>query len=383
MTLNGVICFMTSIVKRIIPASFIFLLFGGWSTFSLYNKGYIKNGFEFGWIGFTDLKIDSYNAVIILLLLFAQVYYVIRAFDILSKAKIKSSIIFEMAIVLKVLHGLFYDAGFVFNLLQLLAFIGFGSAIQTIKKSRVISGRYIFSVMVILLFFTDLAVLSINTGGRGHFFIPLLILLVSFRFKNGKFKALLIVLISLLLVKATFLKFDLQGDDWRAGLSFILGRVNQMDSVYWVLQHPNSWHLPEYGLPLRMFESMDYFNLIKEIDIEEWLYSQKFSGDGGFAVHPFAEFIWTTKSLLLSGVFMVLLFEYTLFTIRLLLQYFKLITFIGWYLLAFILLKPESLVVIGMYLFKYIPLLMVLNLFYEFTKTNIRQTSTGKQVQWL
>ena len=369
---------MTSIVKRIIPASIIFLLFGGWSTLSLYNKGFIKNGFELGWIGFTDLKIDRFNAVVITLLLFVQIYYVFRAYDILSKAEIKSSFVLEIIIVLKVLYGLFYDAGFVFNLLQLLAFIGFGSAIQTIKKSRVISRRYIFSVMLILLYFTDLAVLSMNTGGRGHLFIPLVIFLASFRFKRRKFQVLLMVLLSLLLIQATFLKFDLQGDEWTVGLFFLLGRVKQMDSVYWVLQHPNSWRLSEYGLPFRMFEAMDYLNVINEIDIEKWLYSRKFSGDGGFAVHPFAEFIWTTKSLLLSCIFTVLLFEYTLFAIRLLKQHFKLIVFIGWYLLALVLLKPESLVIVGMYLFKYVPLLMVFNLFYEFTKTNIRQTYTDK-----
>lgn len=369
---------MTSTAKRIIPAGFVFMLFGGWSTLNLYIKGFVKNGFEYGWIGFTDLKISSFNALVILLLLFVQVYYVFRAYSILSKAEMKSSITLEIIIVLKILYGLFYDAGFVFNLLQLLAFIGFGSAIHTIKKSRVISRRYIFSVMVIMLYFTDLAVLSLNTGGRGHLFIPLVILLASFRFKRRKFQILLLVLLSLLLVQATFLKFDIQGDEWRIGLNFLLGRVNQMDSVYWVLQSPNSWHLAQYGLPFRMFESMDYLNVINEIEIEKWLYSRIFSGDGGFAVHPFAEFIWTTKSLFLSCIFTVLLFEYTLFTIRLLKQHFKLISFIGWYLLALVLLKPESLLIIGMYLFKYVPLLMVFNLLYESRKTNIGQTSTEK-----
>lgn len=375
---------MISTLKRVIPGVFIFLLFGGWSTFQLVNKGYLENGFEFGWIGFTDLKLDNRNAIIMFLVLMIQVLYVIRAFVILSKAKIKTSIFLETIVIIKIIYGLIYSSGFIFNLLQLLAFIGFGSALQTTKTSRATSKRFIFSIIVIIMFFIDLAILSINSGGRGHLFIPLIILVASFRFKGGNFKALLLMVIfSVLLVKATFLKFGLEGDEWRVALNFLLGRINQMDSVYWVLQHPNSWHLAEYGLPLRVFEAMDYLNWINEIEIEKWLYSRIFAGDGGFAVHPFSEFIWTTKSVYLSFIFMLLLFEYTLGTIRILIKHFKIVAFIGWYLLVFILLKPESLVIIGMYLFKYVPLLIVFNLVYESTKTNICQTPADKQIQWL
>jgi len=330
----------------------------------LINKGDVEFGFEIGWLGLTDLKLQNPKEFLVVSIVILLVQFLL-AYRLWAETKVRQStvrnVFFILMAFIYLVTLLSQVSDFVFNLSNLYTNIGIGYFLLAKGKLN--------KIIFYGLYFTTQISQFFLTSGRGYLLIPLMMLL-WFVGNKIKIRTMLAsgILVFGLLFYLTRVKFE--NLDETLIMNFILGRFNQLDSLY-IFYHHSDW------LPLsngfcgqRYFESIDYFGYFDSVNLDLILYNQVFAADlGGFAVHPFAELYWYLK----STVFSIITYIFILFAIYKLVNYFnKRFDFVKLYIPLIVILvfiKPESMVVVGQVCMKNLFFLVLVELIlFEFER---------------
>lgn len=308
----------------------------------LINKGDAEFGFEIGWLGLTDLKLQNpvefFTVSIVILFVQFLLASKLWAETNVRQSTIRSIFFISMAFIYLVTF-LSQVSDFVFNLCNLYTNIGIGYFLLT-------KGKWNKIIFYGLYFVTQILQFAL-TSGRGYLIIPLMILLWFF---SNKIKTRIMVgsgvLIFGLLFYLTRVKFE--NLDETLIMNFILGRFNQLDSFY-IFYHHSDWLPISNGFcGQRYFESIDYFGFFDSVNLDLILYNQVFAaGLGGFAVHPYAELYWYLKSTIFSMITYIFII---FFIYKLVIYLSSRFDFVKLYIPLIVMLvfiKPESMIVVG------------------------------------
>lgn len=348
------------------------LAFGGYCTYLLIKEGFIKRGWTIGWIGLRDMSLtnDVQFAVLIFMVLLAQFYsaYKLRTIQRSTVSSIVRDIFFILTLfiflILKILN---INAFFLINVCSLFSLVGVAYFAQ---KRRVNGLGWSYLILFLVIMFLEFLL----TGGRGHFALPILIIF-WYRLNRVSFTARAVLLVSfgLLVYYTTKVKFENVDTDLIS--SFLIGRLNQFDSIYVSIEHLNWIPIRESVLSLGYFQSIDYLNIFDRPDVEALLYKKILAdNEGGFAFHPLAELIWILRGrvMLAGAIYLSILLAIVSFITRIAPK-FDLVYYYLPPLVFLVFLKPESTIIIGQMLGKHIVILVVASILIAALEKNIRK----------
>ncbi len=333
------------------------LLSGILPLVQLIIKGDVELGFEIGWLGLTEMKLQNPSEFFLVssVILLLQFLFATKLWKetIVRETMVRNAFFVSVAFIYLITF-LSDFSDFLFNLCNLYTNIGIGYFLFTKSK---------FSKIIFYVFYFTTQILQFSlTSGRGYLLIPVFILL-WFMSKKINFKLLFGsgLLIFCMLFYMTRVKFETLDDELL--MNFILGRFNQLDSLY-IFYHNPEWLPNSSGFwGQRYLESIDYLDYFESVNLDLILYNQVFAADlGGFAVHPFAELYWYSHSSIMSLLLYVLIMWIIFELVKYLSNKFQFVKLYVPVVAILVFVKPESMVVVGQVCIKNLFFLVIVEL---------------------